>query len=153
MSVKKLGKAQWDSKTEMWRADGRGPSYMVNRRLIDTRPEIKALRSQYSKEASRNKPTVRKREQRAEYETTVDALRKAYIDGIKAAFEELKKESFEFPILLRMDRDYDHTRDWRHCLFEGNIYQLDRTGYSDEDIVRQIRALERPKEPKGESSE
>ncbi len=141
MAVKKLGAAKWDSKTEMFRADGRGPHYMVNRRLIDTRPDVKALRAVYSKEASKNKPNIRKRDKREEYIETVDALRKAYEDGIRSAFEEIKKDSFIFPVMLRLDRDYDHTRDWRHCLFEGNIYQLDRTGYSDDEIIAQIRAL------------
>lgn len=146
MAVKKIGKAVWDPETEMWKVPPGSERYVNNRRLVDTRPEVKAVRHIYSRASSKNTPSIRKPVKRQEYLKEVKGLRKEYLDAVKSAFEEIKKESFEFPVLLRLDRDYDHKSDWRYCLFEGIVYQFDRAGYSSDAMVEQIRELQGPQE-------
>jgi hypothetical protein len=153
MKVKKIGKAVLDLDKEMWRAAGVSPErYMINRRLVDTAPEVKAARHVYSKASSRHTPTKRRADKRQAYMDEVKALRSAYEAAIKNAFEEIRKESFNFPIPLRLDKDYDHKSDWRYCMYEGVIYLFDRAGYDDEQMIGLIRNLEPKKENQSESA-
>jgi hypothetical protein len=136
---RRFGKALFDSEKEMWKVAARGERFLINRRLVDTSPEVKATRHVYSKAAGRNTPSVRKADKRKEFLEEVDGLRREYQTAIRNAFEEIRKDSFRFPIPLRLDKDYDHTRQWMYCMYEGEIYQLDKTGYSDEEIIQQIK--------------
>lgn len=138
MIVRRFGKATWDSEKEMWKSQ-RGERFIINRRLVDTQPEVKAARTRYSKSSSRNTPSIRRPDSRKEYLDEVSGLRREYEEALRKAFEEVRKDSFRFPIPLRLDRDYDHTRDYRYCMYEGMIYELDGTGYSDEEIIKLIK--------------
>lgn len=148
MIVKRFGKALFDPEKEMWKVAARPERFLINRRLVDTSPEVKAARHVYSKAAGRNTPSVRKADKRKEFLDEIDGLRKAYRNAIKLAFDEVLKDSFKFPIPLRLDRDYDHTRQWIYCMYEGMIFELDKTSYSDEEIIQQIKG-----EPKNEEKE
>ncbi len=152
MKVKKIGKASLDLEKEMWRVGVGSERYKNNRRLVDTKPEVKAARHVYSRASSRHTPAKRKTEKRKAYMDEVKDLRKTYETALREAFDGVKKESFNFPILLCLDRDYDHKGDWRYCMFEGIIYQFDRPGYSDDEMTEAIRKLEN-KDNKGETSE
>lgn len=139
MIVRRFGKALFDSEKEMWKVAARGERFLINRRLVDTNPEVKATRAVYSKAAGKDTPSVRKADRRKEFLDEIDELRRKYYEALRNAFEEVRKDSFRFPIPLRLDRDFDHTRQWMYCMYEGNIYELDKTGYSDEEIIQQIK--------------
>ncbi len=151
MTAKKIGKAVLDPEKEMWKVGVSPERFMINRRLVDTKPDVKAARHVYSKASSRHTPARRKTEKRKEYMTEVNALRRDYEEAIVTAFEDIRKESFTYPIPLRLARDYDHKGDWRYCMYEGIIYLFDRPDQSDEEMLRQIKDLE-PK-AKGEINE
>ena len=139
MIVRRFGKALLDPEKEMWKVAARGERFLINRRLVDTSPEVKATRHRYSKSSSRHTPSVRRADKRKEFLDEIDGLRREYQEAIKKAFEDIRKESFNYPIPLRLDKDYDHTRDWRYCMYEGMIFELDKTCYSDEEIIQQIK--------------
>lgn len=139
MIVKRFGKALLDPEKEMWKVAARSERFLINRRLVDTSPEVKATRYVYSKAASRHTPSVRQPDKRKEFLDEIAVLRRAYQEAIVNAFEEIRKDSFRFPIPLRLDKDYDHTRDARYCMYEGMIFELDKTCYSDEEIIQQIK--------------
>ena len=152
MTAKKIGKAVWDPATEMWKVGMGSERFMINRRLVDTNPEVKSIRHVYSRASSKNTPSKRKLLKREEYLQGVKSLRKEYEAAIKKAFEDIRLQSFEGPVPLRLDKDYDHKGDWRYCLYEGFVYLFNRAGYSEDEMAQQIKNLEIPKE-KGETSE
>ena len=139
MIVRRFGKALLDPEKEMWKVAARGERFLINRRLVDTSPNVKATRHVFSKAASRHTPSVRKPDKRKEFLDEIASLRKAYQEAIVQAFEDIRKESFNYPIPLRLDKDYDHTRQWLYCMYEGMIFELDKTCYSDEEIIQQIK--------------
>ena len=139
MIVRRFGKALFDPDKEMWKVAARGERFLINRRLVDTNPEVKATRHLYSKASSRHTPSIRKADLRKEHMDEVSGLRREYQEAMRRAFEEVRKDSFQYPIPLRLDRDYDHTRDYRYCMYEGMIFELNSTGYSDEEIIQQIK--------------
>lgn len=149
MKVKKIGKAVLDVEKQMWKSGVSPDRYMINLRLVETRPEVKKAYHLYSKASSRHTPTKRQIAKRQAYMDEIKPLRQNYEDAIKNAFEEIRKDSFLFPIPLRLDKDYEHKGDWRYCMYEGVIYLFDRVGLTDAEMIERIKSLE-PKE-KGES--
>lgn len=145
MSVKKIGKAVFDIETEAWEIAGGGDQFLVNRRLIDSRKDVKAVKSQYMKPLHKNTPSRRQHEKREEYFHALEECRLKMREVLAGAYAEIMEDSFQFPVMLRRQKDYDHHLEWRYCLFEGVIYHFDRIGYSDEEMIRQIRALEASK--------
>ena len=138
MRVKKLGKAQIELTDELWFVEGKHDKYHMNRRLVDTRTDVKSFKAQYVKLIRKNVPHMRQHEAREKHFKT----RAEYREGLKGlltrVYEEIKEESFTYPILLRRARDFDHRSDWRYCIYQGEIYQFDRGGYSSEEMVEFI---------------
>ncbi len=144
MSVKKIGKAKLNIEDEVWGLEGgREEKFMLNRRLVDARPDIKAFKSRHSKTIQVNTPSRRKPDRRKEYFSTRDQYRLEWSTLILEVYNEITKESLEFPIVLRREKDYDHHLDWRYCLFKGIIYQFDKANYSSNEMIEQIEKLEK----------
>ena len=144
MSAKKLGKAKIDLEKEMWIIENKEGAYLFNRRLVDTRPEIKAVRSTFGKEVQKDTPAKRKYEKREAYDTTVKEYRKQMLGALTFIYSEMLEDSHQAPIPLRRDRDYDHKGDWRYCLYQGFIYKFDHPGLSEDEMLKQIQALSGP---------
>lgn len=143
---KKLGKAKIDLESELWFAEGRPDQYHFNRRLVDTRSDVKAVKSKYAKFVQSNTPSMRKPVQREEHFRMRDDYRRELHDCLVKVYGELLTESMTYPILLRRTRDFDHQSDWRYCIYQGYIYQFDKAGYSDEEMIDRIRAEFPPEE-------
>ena len=142
MPAKKIGTAVFDLKTELW-TTGRGSQrFHMNRRLVEKRPEVKSFQREYSKAMCVNTPSRREPERRKKYFETKDLYEKKWQECLKQVAEDIKAESFRFPVPLRLDRDFEHNSDWRYCLFHGAIYLFDKPGYSVEQMREQIETLE-----------
>ena len=63
--------------------------------------------------------------------------------ALAAAYEDVRQQSFSYPILLWKDRDFGRKMEWRCCIYKGIIYQFDKPIYSDEEMLAQIAALEK----------
>lgn len=140
--VKKIGKAKLDLKKELWYVDDKEGAYINNRRLVDTRKDLKALKLQHSKGIGVDTPSRRKPTKRQEYFKNIEAYQKERDLLLAKIYEEIRAESFNFPIPLCKDRDYEHKSDWRYCMYKGIIYQFDRPGYMDDEMIPAIEALE-----------
>jgi hypothetical protein len=147
MPAKKIGKAKIDLEREVWLVDQKpaAGAFLFNRRLVDTRPEIKAVRSTLGKAVQKNTPPIRKHDKREEYDASKQEYQKQMKEALTLIYSEMLQDSFSDPIPLRMDRDYDHKGDWRFCLYEGIIYQFDRPGYTTDQMLEQITKLGKPK--------
>ena len=144
MSVlpKKLGKAKIDLEDELWQPEGRTQKFHFNRRLVDTRSDVKAVKAKYTKFITRNTPSMKRPVKREEHFKIREDYQRELEECLKQVYQEMLAESFTYPILLRRDKDYDHKIDWRYCLYQGYIYQFDHSGYSDEEMVSRILQLE-----------
>jgi hypothetical protein len=143
MSVKKIGKAVLDVKNEVWRLEGgKEGSFLINRRLVDTRPELKQAKSSRDKMLECETPSRRQPNKRKAYFEALEAYQKNQVDALTIIYKDIEVESRSCPVLLRREKDYDHHIDWRYCLYQGVVYQFDRPGYSDEEMLQQIEALE-----------
>ena len=142
MRVKKLGKAEIELTDELWFVEGRADQYHMNRRLVDTRPDVKSFKAQYVKMIRKNTPAMKQPQAREEY----FKIRDEYSAGLKKlltkVYQEIKEESFTYPIPLRRAKDFDHRSDWRCCLYKGEIYQFDRGGYSSGEMAELIWEFE-----------
>lgn len=147
MRIKNLGKAHIDVKKGFWYI----PEFMVyfqhNPRLIDTRKDVKQLKASYAKRIQVNTPALRKPQKRADYDLACKSYRKELHALMIAVYDEMRKDSFQFPLLLQKCKDYDHPRQWLHCLYKGNIYQFDKHGYTSDAMVEGINRLEAPLVP------
>jgi hypothetical protein len=139
ISPKKLGKAKIDLNDELWLVEGRTEKFHFNRRLVDTRSDVKGVKSKYAKFIQVNTPSMRKPNRREEHFKVRDDYKRDLSECLKHVYEEMLAESFTYPILLRRDKDFDHKIDWRYCLYQGYIYQFDHSGYSDEEMINQIQ--------------
>lgn len=139
--VKKLGKAGIDLEEEVWTVPNSRETFLMNRRLIDTRPDIKVAAKRYQKSAQKKKPSFRDTEKRKEYFKEKDELAREFKSCLKKVYGEISEESFRFPVRLRLARGFSARSDWRYCLYQGEIYQLDREGYSDDEIIAKINEL------------
>ena len=142
MTAKKLGKAKIDLKKELWRLVEKEGAFLFNRRLVDTRPEVKEVRATLGKAIQKSTPPVRKYEKREQYVTANKEYRKQMNEVLTRIYQEMLEDSHTTPIKLRRDRDYDHKSDWRYCLYKGFVYQFDKPGYSNDEMIRQIEMLE-----------
>ena len=141
MTAKKLGKAKIDLEKELWQLVEKKGAFLFNRRLVDTRPEIKEVRAKFGKAIQKSTPPVRKYEKREEYVTANKEYRKQMTDVLTKIYQEMLEDSHTTPIKLRRDRDYDHKGDWRYCLYRGIVYQFDRPGYTENEMLNQILTL------------
>ncbi|MSR76900.1 MAG: hypothetical protein EXS63_01545 [Candidatus Omnitrophica bacterium] len=144
MKFKKIGKVQIDLKMEEWFIDGVRDRFQINRRLIDTRKDIKKFRSAYVKVIQLNTPSIKKTLKRQDYFDARNEYRKEWTDLLTRVYEEIRKESYTYPVLLQKVKDYDHPREWRHCLYKGSVYAWDRHGYTSEAMKGRIDMMEAP---------
>ena len=143
MSAKCLGRGRIDLADELWFLQGKEDlRFHMNRRLIDLKPEAKALRK-HAKQVNRGLQLVRKRpHKRQAYLKARDEFKTKSNRGVEKIYREIQEESFTHPIPLRRSRDYDHGSDWRYCLYQGKIYEFDQPNYSGEDMVSHIEQYE-----------
>ncbi|MCB9800363.1 MAG: hypothetical protein H6757_06355 [Candidatus Omnitrophica bacterium] len=139
MNLKKLGQAEYDIVKGTWFVPGRKNAYLTNPRLVETQPQVKSARAVYSKFASKRPPSFKKPTRRKEFEQTRTDYKQVYDEALREAYESVRQESFLYPIPLRKDRDFEYARQWLYCLYENEIYELDKAGYTDEEIVAYIR--------------
>ena len=147
MNIKKIGAAVADVKKEMWSIPTHNLYFEMDRRIIDTHQETKAVNKQYAKTIGANTPSRFKPDRRKEYFQSRDEYYKAWEEALSRIFQEIQKDAESFPIPLKRHKDYDFHGEWRYCLYKGIVYQLDRPGYSDEEILKAIGLIERQANP------
>lgn len=138
MTVKKIGKGQADPETGLWGVEAKSERFIMNQRLVNARPDVKALKYAYSRHAGKNTPSTRRPKIHDEHVQLQKNLKTELKKLLKQVYEEILKESFSYPIPLRKDKDYDHKSDWRYGLYQGVIYQFDRPDYGGDEMIRQI---------------
>ncbi len=131
MNVKKIGKAKPDLESGLWVIEDKPHQFRMNPRLVDLRPDVKALKSRPAKRLA-------KREEIFEQRRKLKAERTKVLSQV---YDEILKDSFTYPIPLRKDKDYAHQGDWRYCLYQGIVYEFNRPGYEDAEMIRQIGNL------------
>lgn len=141
MPVKKIGKAKAFPEDGLWGIDTKPERYSMNERLVDLRPDIKAMKHVYLKHVGTQPPSPKYIAKREEYYRRREVLRKEQYHLIRKVYAEILEDSFIRPIPLRKDKDYDHKGDWRYCLYQGIIYQFDRPGYSGDEMISRIEQL------------
>ena len=148
MSVKKMGKAikilpdRFVLLALWWGIAGGKDFFCYDRRLLEERVEIKALKKKEPRHGNYRDPQYKK--ERSEY---YENLREV-MGGI---YEATNMESLTKPIRLRLrkkdlgflggERVYEYGVEL-YCLYKDCIYKFDRPGYSDDEIVFQIMELE-----------
>lgn len=140
MSVKCLGRGRIDLDKELWFPEGKtNLRFHMNRRRIDLKPEMKALRK-HAEKVNHGLQLIRRRpHKRQAYLKARDEFKLKFRRQLETIYREIWEESFSTPVLLRRARDYDHGSDWRYCLYQGNIYEFDKPDYSSEEMVSEIR--------------
>ena len=146
MNVKKIGKAIAIPEEELWGVVAKSEQFLMNKRMVELRPEVKKMRTVFTKFAGKRTPATRKSAKRDEYYLHRESLRAELKRVLAKVYEDIREESFDLPIQLRKNRDTDHKSDFRYCLYRGIIYQFDRPGYRDEDMIAMIQKLETPRE-------
>ena len=144
MTVKKIGKGKVDLETGLWGVEAKSEQFMMNQRLVDGRSDVKALKAAYSRQAGKKPPSIRHPKEREAHLRHQKDLKEELKKLLVQVYAEILKESFSYPVPLRKDRDYDHKSDWRYCLYQGTIYQFDRPGYRDDEMIEQIKASQSP---------
>jgi hypothetical protein len=142
MNVKKLGKVVLHLNEGAWSVEGHNERYKVNERLVELHPEVKAINSQLGKAVRTPRPPVRKPLKREVHLAAEAEYRKQMRDTLLRVYEEIKQDSFSYPIPMRKEKDFEHNSDYRYCMFKGIIYRFDRPGYEDKEIIRSIEKLE-----------
>ena len=141
MTVKKIGKGKADPETGLWSVEQKPDRFIMNQRLVERRPDVKALRAAYSKHAGKNAPSKRRPHEREAHHQHRKDLKAGLHELLARVYAEILQESFSEIFLLRKDRDTQHHRsDWRYCLYQGIIYQFDRPGYLEDEMIQQIKA-------------
>lgn len=144
MAVKKIGKAKAEPENGQWGVEIKPEKFTMNPRIVEGRPDYKLVQRAYSKFASRYIPTTRRPTLRAEYMAERSKLKNELDQLVKQVYVEVLEDSFSCPVVLRKEKDSHHNGDWRYCLYQGIIYQFDRPGYLEDEMVQQITALQPP---------
>lgn len=147
MSVKRIGRAEINLEEELWWVRGRVEKFHMNLRLVSANPAVKVTRNLYTKLTGKGRPPLRKPNKRIEYLKTVAESKKEMEKALAAAYEDVREQSHQYPILLWKDRDFGRKMEWRCCIYKGIIYQFDKPIYSDDEMVEQITALEKKLNP------
>jgi hypothetical protein len=147
MSVKKIGRAEINLEDELWWVRGRVEKFHMNLRLVSANNAVKASRSLYTKLSGKGRPPLRKPNKRLEHLKVVAEAKKEMQTALAAAYEEVREQSYSYPILLWKDRDFGRKMEWRCCIYKGVIYQFDKPTYSDEEMIAQIEGLEKKPSP------
>jgi hypothetical protein len=140
--MKKLGKAKIDLDKELWTTEIGGSHFHMNRRRVDTRQDVKKFMGKYKRSMGEKRPTKRHADQREQFfKERTELIKQAHLFWTHV-YQDIMKESFEAPIPLRLDHDFDHKSDWRYCLYKGNIYQFDKPDLDNEIMLQQINRYE-----------
>lgn len=140
--MKKIGKAKIDLERDLWTTEREEQYFHMNRRLIDLRPDVKKFMAKFKKTFNEKRPSKRQPIIREAYFKNRDELRRQRNLFFGRVYKEIIEESFIYPIPLRKDHDFDSNSEWRFAMYKGIIYQFDRQGFSDEEMISQIEALE-----------
>ena len=116
----------------------------MNQRLVDLRPDVKAMKIAYSRRAGKRPPSKRSASERKAHHQQQKDLKAGFQELLAKVYAEIIEGSFTYPVPLRKDKDTDHRSDWRYCLYQGIIYQFDRAGYLEDEMIQQISSLQRP---------
>ena len=124
----------------------------MNRRLVDTRPDVKKFMNRYRKLVNEKRPTKRQPIKREQY--FKDRAETQRQKGLfwNRVYKDLLEESFTYPIPLRLDHDFDHKSDWRYCIYQGMVYQFDKPDLPDAEMIRQINLFENQDSPAASES-
>ena len=141
MNVKKIGRAKADIETGLWGVEQKSEKFMMNQRLVDLRPDVKAMKMVYARHAGKKPPTKRRVNEREAHHQQRKDLKAGLRELLAKVYAEILKESFTYPVPLRKNKDEDHRSDWRYCLYQGVIYQFDRPDYPGDEMIRQISNL------------
>ena len=147
MSVKKIGRAEINLEEELWWVRGRSEKFHMNLRLVSANPAVKAARALYTKLSGKGRPPLRKPNKRLEHLKVVAEAKKEVEKSLAEAYEDVRQQSYHYPILLWKDRDFGRKMEWRCCIYKGVIYQFDKPIYSDEEMLAQIAVLEKKLSP------
>ena len=140
MSVKKIGKAKADIETGLWDVLQKPDQFIMNQRLVDRRPDVKAMKLAYARHSAQKPPVKKRGDRREAYYEQQKNLKAELMTLLEKVYAEILKGSFTYPVPLRKDKDTDHRSDWRYCLYQGIIYQFDRPDYPGDQMIRQILA-------------
>ena len=140
--MKKLGKAKIDLDSDLWVVEPGHQRFHMNRRIVETRSDVKKFMAKFRRATNGPRPTRRQPNKREEYFKARDESRRQARLFWSVVYKEVMNDSYEFPIQLRLDRDYDHNSDWRYCLYKGVVYHFDKPGLSDAEMIRQIEDAE-----------
>ncbi len=143
MIVKKFGKAKADLESGLWILENKPDKFEMNQRIIESRRDVKIVKGAYLKQASKYIPSTRRPTLRAEYMAERAKLKKELDKLVAQVYVETLDDSQTCPIPLRKVRDTEHNGDWRYCLYQGMIYQFDRPGYTEDEMMEQINASQK----------
>ena len=138
--VKKIGRSKALPELGLWAVEQKSDRFMMSQRLVDKRPEVKAMKMIYSKHASKSAPNKKRATERNAHHQHRKDLRAELDQLLAKVYAEILKDSFSDAIPLRKSGDVEHGRDLRYCLYHGIIYQFDRPGYGTDEMARQIEA-------------
>ncbi len=140
--MKKIGKAKINLEEELWATENGTAQFENNRRLVDLRPDVKKFVSKYKKLINGKRPSRGQPLEREAFFKACDEAKRQWGIFFSKIYREILEESQTSPIPLHKAHDYDHTGQWRYCLYHGMIYQFDQPNLSDETMVQQIEAYE-----------
>ncbi len=140
--MKKLGKAKIDLERGLWYVESKPEHFHMNRRLVDTRPDVKKFMNKFRKEINQKRPSKRQPLLREQYFKERSENRRQKTLFWTRVYKDIYEESFVYPLPLRLDHDFDHKSDWRYGMYQGIIYFFDKPDLSDEAMIREINAFE-----------
>lgn len=140
--MKKLGKAKINLEKGLWYVESKPEHFHMNRRIVDTRPDVKKFMSRFRKELDAKRPSKRQPVMREKYFKERTELRRQHDLFWTRIYKEVLEDSFTYPLPLRLDHDFDHKSDWRYGMYQGIIYFFDKPDLSDEAMIREINLFE-----------
>lgn len=140
--MKKIGKAKIDLEKELWTTENESAYFQINRRRVELRQDVKKFVSKYKKIMNGKRPSRGQPLEREGFFKACDEAKRQRGIFFSKIYREILEESYTYPIPLRKDHDFEHTGQWRYCLYRGMIYQFNQPSLSDESMVQQIEAYE-----------
>lgn len=144
MLIKKIGKAFIDLEDELWCIEGKPLQFFNDRRLVDTRPDVKEVKKGV-KIIQRDTPSRRQSIKREAYFKDLEDYQRQLKECLAKVYAEMLEDTFTQPLALRKHRDYDHNSEARYGLYQGYVYEFDKPNYSPEEMLQKIQAMESKK--------
>lgn len=139
MAVIRIGEGQFSE--EGWTVKNKKEIYSMHHRLIDERDEVKQFRSRSHKKPVLNHRAPNYDKARKTFYEERRENENQWLEILRSIYQEIKEESSQRPILLKVLKDYQRRASWNCCLYQGIIYQFDHSDYSDGEMIEQIEAL------------